>query len=104
MQRPLRRIWCALALAALGALAAPLAAAPGAALAGDYLGTLGPLHLRLHVAVAADGTLGGTLDIPEQGALALACSDFKLEHDALSFAVPAVHGTWQGSVGHAGRT
>ena len=105
MRRPLRHPWCALALAALAVLAAPLAAAaPGAALAGDYLGTLGPLHLRLHVAVAADGTLSGTLDIPEQGALALACSDFKLEHDALSFAVPAVHGTWQGSVGDAGRT
>lgn len=104
MQRPLRHIWCALALAALTALAAPLAAAPGAALGGDYLGTLGPLHLRLHLAVAADGTLSGTLDIPEQGARGLTCSDFRLEHDALSFAVPSVHGTWQGTVGDAGRT
>ncbi|HET9330672.1 MAG TPA: serine hydrolase domain-containing protein [Steroidobacteraceae bacterium] len=104
MQRPLRHLWCALALAALAALAAPLAAAPGAALAGDYLGTLGPLHLRLHLAVGADGTLSGTLDIPEQGARGLACSDFKLEHDAFSFAVPSVHGTWQGTVGDAGRT
>jgi len=104
MPRSLRRLGCALALAALAVLAAPLAAAQAAALAGDYLGTLGPLHLKLQLTAAADGTLSGTLDIPEQGARGLACSDVRLERQALSFAVPSVHGTWQGTVGDAGRT
>jgi hypothetical protein len=35
---------------------------------GNFVGTLGPLQLKLHVDVAPDGTLGGTLDSPDQGA------------------------------------
>ena len=88
-----------------------LAAATGAVsgqtkpdIAGDYLGTLGPLHLRLHLKVDASGALSGTMDSPDQGANGLACADFKLQGEALSFSVPIVHGTWKGTVSANGKT
>jgi len=65
---------------------------------GDYAGTLGPLHLRLHLKLDPSGVLGGTMDSPDQGANGLACADFKLDGKALSFSVPIVHGTWKGTV------
>lgn len=74
------------------------------AVQGDYLGTLGTLHLKLHVTVAADGTLSGALDSPDQGAAGIPCADFHLQGSTLSFAVPSVHGTWQGLVGSDGAT
>jgi CubicO group peptidase (beta-lactamase class C family) len=80
------------------------ALAEGPAIQGDYLGTLGTLHLKLHVTVAADGTLSGALDSPDQGAAGIPCADFHLQGSTLSFAVPSVHGTWQGLVGSDGAT
>lgn len=42
------------------------------AVAGDFVGSLvvsgATLHLKLHIHAAADGTLSGTLDSPDQGA------------------------------------
>jgi hypothetical protein len=38
-------------------------------IAGDYSGTLGPLHLRLRLKLDALGTLSGTMDSPDQGSL-----------------------------------
>ena len=46
--------------------------------AGDYSGTLGPIHLKLHIKAGTDGTLTGTLDSPDQGANGIPCSDFHL--------------------------
>src|SRR5208337_4402199 len=63
-------------------------------ISGDYAGTLGPLHLRLHLKLDASGTLSGTMDSPDQGANGLACADFKLGRETLSFSVPIVHGVW----------
>ena len=71
---------------------------------GDYAGMLGPLHLRLHLKLAPSGTLSGTMDSPDQGANGLACADFKLDGNALSFSVPIVHGTWKGTVSADART
>jgi D-alanyl-D-alanine-carboxypeptidase/D-alanyl-D-alanine-endopeptidase len=65
---------------------------------GDYVGELGPLHLKLHIMAAADGSLSGTLDSPDQGAIGLACADLHLDGSALSFTVPTVKGSWKGSV------
>ena len=70
--------------------------------AGDYGGTLGPLHLKLHLKADAQGVLSGTLDSPDQGAAGIECADFKLEDGKLSFAVPAVHGTWKGTAAKDG--
>src|SRR5450432_2731377 len=69
---------------------------------GNYVGTLGPLHLKLHLAMTADDALSGTLDSPDQGASGLACSDFHFDGTALSFTVPSVHGTWKGVVASDG--
>jgi len=73
-------------------------------IAGDYLGTLGPLHLRLHLKLDASGALSGTMDSPDQGANGLACADIKLQGEALSFSVPIVHGSWKGTVSADGGT
>ncbi len=71
---------------------------------GDYVGMLGPLHLRLHISAAPDGTLSGTLDSPDQGAAGIPCADFHVEGPAFSFTVPSVHGTWHGSIESSGAT
>jgi len=71
-------------------------------IAGDYVGSLGPLHLKLHLKTGADGALSGSLDSPDQGTLNIACSDFHFDGQSLSFSVPAVNGTWKGTVGKQG--
>ncbi len=40
-------------------------------LAGDFLGSLGPLHLKLHLASKPDGSLTGSLDSINQGAIVI---------------------------------
>lgn len=67
-------------------------------LAGDYAGTLGPLHLKLHLKTDAGGHLTGTLDSVDQGANGLECGNIKLDGNALSFDVPVVHGSWKGTI------
>ncbi|HTD11454.1 MAG TPA: hypothetical protein VK676_05230, partial [Steroidobacteraceae bacterium] len=83
---------------------AGLALAAAGTIQGDYLGTLGPLHLKLHLSALADGTLSGTLDSPDQGALGIPYADFHLQGNTLSFAVPSVHGSWAGTVASDGAT
>lgn len=65
---------------------------------GDFVGTLGPLILRLHLTVDADGNLSGTLDSPNQGATGIPCTEFHLQEHTLSFKVPAVGGSWSGTI------
>ena len=65
---------------------------------GDYVGTLGPLSLKLHITAAPDGSLSGTLDSPNQGANGIPCSDFRIDGRRLSFKVPAVNGTRTGTI------
>jgi len=69
---------------------------------GDYTGQLGPLHLKLHLKAGADGALRGSLDSPDQGASDIQCSDFRFNGQSLSFTVPAVNGTWKGTVDKQG--
>jgi len=73
-------------------------------ISGDYVGTLGPLHLRLHLKLGDSETLSGTMDSPDQGANGLACADLKLQGDVLSFSVPIVRGTWKGTISADART
>jgi CubicO group peptidase (beta-lactamase class C family) len=68
------------------------------AIAGDYAGTLGPLHVKLHLKVDAAGAITGTLDSTDQGAMGIPCADFHLDRQALAFTVPAVNGKWKGTV------
>ena len=71
-------------------------------IAGDYLGTLGPLHVKLHLKVDPSGLVTGTLDSPDQGANGIPCAGFHLDGQVLSFTVPAVHGSWKGTVANDG--
>lgn len=98
------KVKCAL-LVVLGLLCCtsmPVAAQQKPDVAGDYLGTLGPLHIKLHLKVDGSGAISGTLDSPDQGANGIPCSNLKLDGNALSFSVPAVGGKWAGSVENDG--
>jgi hypothetical protein len=57
------------AVAAVGPGSMPAAAQESATIQGDFVGILGPLPLKLHIQVAADGSLNCTLDSESQGAL-----------------------------------
>ena len=74
------------------------------AIAGDYTGVLGPLQVKLHLKVDAAGAITGTLDSPNQGANGIPCADFHLNGQTLTFSVPAVHGSWKGTVSADGKT
>jgi CubicO group peptidase (beta-lactamase class C family) len=74
------------------------------AIAGDYAGVLGPLHVRLHLKVDAAGGITGALDSPDQGANGIPCTDFHFDGQSLNFSVPAVHGSWKGAVSADGKT
>ena len=67
-------------------------------IAGDYAGMLGPLHIKLHIKVDATGAISGTLDSTDQGAMDIPCAEFHLDGTALTFKVPAVQGSWKGTV------
>lgn len=92
------------ALATIGCASTSAFAQETPVIQGVFVGTLGPLHIKLHIAVAADGTLGGTLDSPDQGALGIPCADFRQDGRMLSFSVPAVGGSWKGSIENEGTT
>lgn len=90
-------------LLAIGCSALPMLAEQSPPVAGDYIGSLGPLQLSLHLKAAADGSLSCTLDSPNQGANGLACSDVHRDGASLRFTVPVVHGSWKGTVSDDGR-
>ena len=93
-----RRSWMRL-LALSGLFACGLSAQSNPSLAGDYAGILsGALHLKLHITATPNGSLSGTLDSIDQGANGIPCTDFKNDGNTLSFRVPAVSGTWTGTV------
>lgn len=65
---------------------------------GDYAGSLGPLHLKLHLKQVAGGALSCTLDSTDQGAMGLPCANVQLQEKTLSFEIPRVGGKWHGTV------
>ena len=50
---------------------------------GDYAGDLTGLPIMLHLTDSSDGTLGGTMDSPNQGAAGILCADFHRDGDSL---------------------
>ncbi len=68
-------------------------------IAGDYAGTLGPLHVKLHLKVNHAGKVTATLDSPDRGAMGIQCEDFHVDGRSVTFTVPAVQGTWTGAIG-----
>jgi CubicO group peptidase (beta-lactamase class C family) len=104
MRRPLPR-WSLLAALLCLACAAGLHAQPASpSLAGDYAGTLGSLHLRLHIQQRENGALIGTMDSVDQGAFGIPCADLAIDGAQFSFSIPAVHGTYKGEILAGGLT
>lgn len=91
-------ITCFVVLVSLALLPSPVSAQQGPAITGDYAGTLGPLHIRLHLKQNAAGKVTCTLDSPDRGAMGIRCADFQMDGTLVSFAVPAVQGMWKGTV------
>jgi len=71
-------------------------------IAGDWQGTLSAggaqLRLALHFTAAKDGTLTATLDSLDQGAIGIPVSSVYLRGTQLTLGVPAVNGTYTGTV------
>jgi hypothetical protein len=86
----------ALAMFALAPLSVSAQQKP--TIAGDYAGTLGPLHVKLHLKVDAAGKVTGSLDSLERGAIGIDCAKFHMDGQSVTFIVPAVRGMWKGTV------
>lgn len=85
-----------LTLCSIGALITDLPAQQNREFVGEYAGVLGPLHVKLHILAAADGSISANVDSPDQGMFGLPCSDLTINGQALSFSVPNVRGEWTG--------
>lgn len=87
---------------------AELAAVKPSPVDGDWAGALhaGGVTLRVafHFHATPDGTIAGSMDSIDQGAMGIACADVKLDGQKLTLAVPAVHGTYEGTLSADGRT
>jgi hypothetical protein len=90
------------ALAVLALAPMSVAAQQKTTIAGDYAGTLGPLHIKLHLKVDSVGNVKGTLDSPDRGAIGIRCTNFLVDGPSVTFKVPAVQGTWKGTVASDG--
>ena len=91
-----------LGLSILGVLAAMAVRVAAQDVAGDWQGTLkGPgveLRVVVHLTRGASG-LTGTLDSPDQAASGIALAAAALTGNTLTFSVPAVNGSYTGTLG-----
>lgn len=85
----------------IAALLLTLAASPALAedATGDWLGTLQvsptvSLRLAVHVATEPDGSLTGTLDSLDQGAMGMKLTEIEAAPDRLAFKVPIIGGAY----------
>ncbi len=88
----------------VGAGTLPVSAQGVPVLHGDFTGLVGALPLKLHLVAAADGSLSGTVDSPDQGAAAIPCADLKVQGQSFSFTVPAANASWSGTIQTDGNT
>ncbi len=65
---------------------------------GDYTGTQGQLHFRLRIQTNSAGSLICFMDIVDQDAFGIPCTQLALSGAQFSFAVPDVQGTYKGSI------
>ena len=91
-------ITCLVALVLLALAPSSISAQQNRTIAGDYTGTLGPLHVKLHLKENAAGKVTGTLDSPDRGAIGIQCADFHVDGQSVTFTVPAIQGAWRGTV------
>jgi hypothetical protein len=77
-------------------------------LAGDWNGVIQmrPQTLRsaLHITGNSAGGLSATFDSIDQSAMGIPCDDVVLKGNDFSFAIPAAHGTYQGTLSADGKT
>jgi hypothetical protein len=71
---------------------------------GDYEGTLGSLHLRLHVWHSSPTALTGTMDSIDQHAFGVPCTELALSGVQFSFRSPVAHGSYKGEISADGNT
>ena len=98
----IRMITCLVALTMLALMPSPISAQQSPSLAGNYAGTLGPLHIKLHLKVNGAGKVRATLDSPDLGAMGIQCTDFHVDGQSVTFNVPSVQGMWKGTIGSNG--
>jgi hypothetical protein len=89
---------CLVALAIVALVPSPISAQQSPTIAGDYAGTLGPLHVKLHLKESSSGKVTGTLDSPDRGATGIHCANFHVDGQSVTFTVPALQGMWKGTV------
>jgi hypothetical protein len=70
----------------------------GARLAGEYVGMLGPYHVKLHLTADSNGKLTGTADNTDTGPAGMGCENIRAEGTTLSFSVPMAQGNWTGGL------
>jgi hypothetical protein len=75
-----------------------------ASIVGEHAGTLGELHLRLHIPQDPTGTLTWAIDSIDQDAIGIPCCQLALSGTQFSFTVPAVPGTYKGEFSSDGNT
>lgn len=88
--------------------AAQLAAVKPSPVDGDWAGVLqaGGVSLRIafHFHAQPGGTIAGSMDSLDQGAMGISCADVKVEGRKLTLTVPAVHGTYEGTLSAEGKS
>ncbi len=71
---------------------------------GDWEGKIdtgdGSLRVIVHLSQAADGTLNGSLDSPDQGATGTAIDTITYEEPDLHFAIQSFGSTFEGEMNH----
>lgn len=81
---------------------AMVSAAPAQQVAGDWSGVLNAggaqLHLNLHITKDAKGSLHGTLDSVDQGAMGIPIGTVTLVGAKLTLDIPAIRGTYDGTL------
>ena len=98
--------WALLLVAAashLAADAAPVSTRQAKEIAGDYSGKLGAMQAKLHLRLNSQGLLSCHLDDQDQGAW-VHCENVHLEGQSLSFTIPSLHASWQGTISSDART
>jgi len=98
IQFGIRMIACLVAMAMLVSLPSSISAQQNRNLTGDYAGTLGPLHIKLHLKENASGRVTGTLDSPDRGAIGIQCTGFHVDGQSVTFTVPAIQAMWKGTI------
>lgn len=93
---------------AMTATAAELAAVKPSPVDGDWAGALhagnATLRVAFHFHAQPGGTIAGSMDSIDQGAMGIPFADVKLDGQKLTLTVPKVHGTYDGTLSADGKS